>query len=195
MKKTGLCALLLLLLLVLTGCGQEAPSLTPQPAQMQSICELATMECYYHNVAKYREEDAKKFLMFAKDKHFWIEYAGQVKIGVDISQLAIDVSGQTVTIALPPAKVLGCKVDDTTLTENSFIVAKGSADITAEDQTAAFRQAQKDMLSAAESDSVLLFNARERARKLLEDYVNNISAVTGIPYKIEWKEPAPPAAA
>ena len=193
MKKLTALLLLAALLLALTGCAKEELPV-PQKAQMKSICELATMECYYHNVAKYKQEDAEKFLMFAKDKHFWIEYAGQVKIGIDVSLLDIDVTGQTVTITLPPAKVLGCKVDETTLNESSFIVAKGSADITAEDQTAAFRHAQQDMLSAAESDTILLFNARERARKLLEDYVNNISAATGVEYDIQWKDAASPAA-
>lgn len=30
----------------------------PQVSQMKSICELATIDCYYHNVAKYSEDDA-----------------------------------------------------------------------------------------------------------------------------------------
>lgn len=30
----------------------------PQVSQMKSICELATIDRYYHNVAKYSEDDA-----------------------------------------------------------------------------------------------------------------------------------------
>ena len=37
----------------LFGCGEGSlVTVEPQVSQMQAICELATMECYYHNVAK-----------------------------------------------------------------------------------------------------------------------------------------------
>lgn len=39
---------------------------------------------------------------------------------------------------------------------------------------------------SAEQDSVLLENAKQRAQKLLEDYVNNIGNSIGKSYKIHW---------
>ena len=93
------------------SCAKEIKNIALETSQMKSICELAVMECYYHNVAKYKEENATGILWWEKDRHFWMEYAGVVTIGIDASLLNIEVKGEYVTITIPPAKVLGCKVD------------------------------------------------------------------------------------
>ena len=80
----------------------------------------------------------------------------------------------------------GCKVDENTLTPDSFIVASGSAKVEAEHQMEAFKEAQARMKEEASNDSVLLANAQQRAQKLLEDYVNNIGACVGKQYRINW---------
>lgn len=189
MKKISTVFLAVVICLSLTACSGAEHSekeIVPQESQMKSICELATMDCYYHNVAKYSEEDASGFLWWKKDREFWVEYAGIVTIGIDSSLVNIEVADENVTITIPPAKVLGCKVDDTTLTEDSFIVARNSAEVKAEHQTEAFKQAQTTMQEEAENDTVLLASAQQRAQKLLEDYVNNIGDCVGKTYKIKW---------
>ena len=191
MKKILALSLILSSLFLLTSCQDQTSSVKPQVEQMRSICELATLDCYYHNVAKYKQEDAQRFLTFTKDKHFWIEYSGEVKIGIDASQLLLDVSGDVVKIGLPPAKVLSCKVDETTLNEDSFIIAKDSANITAEDQTTALRDAQAHMLASVSNDTILLANGRQQAKKLIEDYINNIGQYMGKKYQIEWYDIQP----
>ena len=100
--------------------------------------------------------------------------------------LKIDIDDKTVTITIPPAKVLGCKVDEKTLTKDSFIVANNSAKVEAEHQTEAFKEAQAKMQEEASKDTVLLANAQQRAQKLLEDYVNNIGDCVGKNYSIKW---------
>lgn len=160
--------------------------IVPQVAQMQSICELATMKCYYHNVAKYKESDASGALWWKKDRNFWVEYTGIVTIGIDASLVNIEVNDETVIITIPSAKVLSCEVDAETLTENSFIVEKKSAKVEAEHQTEAFKQAQTEIQQKASSDTALLANAQQRVQKLLEDYVNTIEDCIGKDYKIKW---------
>lgn len=189
MKKLISSVLVVILSFSLAGCStanSEKHELTPQAAQMKSICELATMQCYFHNVAKYTEEDASGVLWWKKDRKFWVEYSGIVTIGIDTSLVEIDVNGEDITITIPPAKVLDCKVDEKTLSEDSFIVAKGSAKVEAEHQTAAFQEAQAKMKEEASNDTVLLANAQQRAQKLLEDYVINIGDCVGKTYKIKW---------
>lgn len=191
MKKRFI-ALLSVPVLLLSACGssEEKAPLTPDVSQMKTICELSVMDCYYHNVAKFYDKDAEKFLFWTKDKEFWIEYSGIVRLGVDVDQVAVAVNGNTVTVTLPEAKVLGCKVDPDSLSEDSYIVADGSASITADDQTAAFAAAQKDMENSAAEDTVLLSMARDRARQLLENYIQNLSDMTGQSYTIEWNDTA-----
>ena len=189
MKKIVSCLLALLLTFSLASCGEkqpEAPDMEPEVSQMKAICELAVMDCYYHNVAKFKQEDAEGFLFWKKDKNFWIEYSGVVTLGVDVSQVTMEVNGTEVTISMPAARVLNCKVDSASLTKDSFIVASGSAAVTAEDEVAAFDAAQSSLQETAANDTVLLANAQQRAQSLLEDYVINVGKVVGKEYTVRW---------
>ena len=125
-------------------------------------------------------------MWWKKDRKFWIEYSGIVTIGIDATLVNVEVEGETVTITIPPAKVLGCKVNEETLSEDSFIVANDSAKVEAEHQTKAFQEAQSKMQEEASNDTALLANAQQRAQKLLEDYVNNIGDRIGKTYEINW---------
>ena len=203
MKKQSAILLAVLAGLSLFGCSaeqaqstppaveeEEAPALQikPETAQIRNICELATMECYYHNVAKYNEEDAEGFLFWTKDKRFWIEYSGIVTLGVDVNRVSMELSddGTQVTITLPPATVQNCTVDEDSLTKDSFIVAKDSADITAEDEQVAFTEAKDKMMEAAESNTALLAEARFLAEDLLRSYIENIGNLMGTSYDVDF---------
>ncbi len=192
MKKqiiTFLSVILIITITGATGCGKtDTPTVVakPQVSQMKSIFELAVMECYYHNVAKYNEEDASGVLWWKKDKHFWIEYSGVVKLGIDVSLVHIDINDSTITITLPEAKVLGCKVDSASLTKDSYIVDKNSATITATDEIMAFNEAQQKLEEEASSNKALLSEAQQRAKTLLENYITNIGTTIGETYTITW---------
>ena len=183
MKKIISVLLVIIVGSLSVSCGK---SMTTEPSisQMRSICELATMECYYHNVAKYNKEDATGALWWKKDRHFWVEYSGVVSVGIDASLVTMEITNDVVTITIPPAKVLGCKVDD--LTPDSFIVAKGAAKVEAEHQIEAFKDAQLKMELTAKADTAMLASAQERAKLLLEDYVNNIGELLDKEYQIKW---------
>lgn len=187
-----LCAIFLAMIIAVSLCACKnvqtaVPKMEPQIVQMRSICELATMECYYHNVAKFFQDGGEGwFGIDKKDKHFWIEYSGIVKVGVDASLITMKIEGNQVTIAMPPAMVLDTDVDETSLSETSYIVDKESADITASDETEAVSKAQEMMESAASADKTLLDNAQQRAQMLLEDYVENVGKAMGMEYAIKW---------
>lgn len=186
MKKIISIILVLITLLSITACSTDKVDVKPELTQMRAICELATLECYYHNVAKFYEEGKN---WWDKDKHFWIEYDGVVRIGVDASLISITIDeNDTVTITIPQAKVLDCTVNSETLNKESYIVDSKSAKITAEDETTAMQQAKEKMLETAKSDNALLINAQDRAKELLENYVDNIGICVGKQYTIIWKE-------
>ncbi|MGM9927956.1 MAG: DUF4230 domain-containing protein [Bacillus sp. (in: firmicutes)] len=188
MKKIIFMVLACIMCFSSVACSSDkfAKEITPQTSQMKSICELATMDCYYHNVAKYFKEDVSGSLWWKKDRKFWVEYAGVVTVGIDTSLVNIEVDDENVTITIPPAKVLGCKVDEATLNDDSFIIAKNSAKVEAKHQSEAFMEAQSIMQEEASSDTVLLKDAQQKAQKLLEDYVKNIGNCEGKTYKIKW---------
>ncbi len=193
MKKKKIVLLLVgILSLLCVSCSpapqEEEPPLEVEPKtdQMKSICDLAVMDCYYHNVAKYYEKDASGTLWWKKDKHFWIEYSGVVTFGIDVSQIDIKLNGTDITISLPPAKILKSEVDSSTLTKDSFIVDKDSAKVEAEDEVKALEEAQKQLEEEAENDIALLNSVRQQVQYLLEDYINNIGDVSGKKYTIHW---------
>ena len=189
MKKLRSTLICVMALLSLTACGKagvNSESMEPKTSQMKAICELAVMDCYYHNVAKFTEKDAEGFLLWKKDKNFWIEYSGVVTIGIDVSRVTVEVDGTKVTISIPAAEVLRYTVDSSSLTEDSYIVAKDSAAIEAEDEIAAFSVAQADLEATASKDTALLASAQQQAQQLLEDYITNIGKATGKSYTIEW---------
>ena len=185
MKKSIILSFIITMLFC-CACGKEDAPIQPQETQVRAICELATLECYYHNVAKYKEEDAEGFWLWKKDKHFWMEYSGIVKLGIEAALVTIEVKDDVVSITIPPAKVMKCTVDEESLDASSIIVANKSADVKAEDLTEAFADAQAKMELTAMNDTVLLAQAQQRAQKLLEDYVSNIGKVTDTQYTIQW---------
>ena len=188
MRKIAVVLLAVMMMYIGTSCGNVTSTKTVEPrtSEVQSICELAVMECYYHNVAKFLEKDAEVTFFWKKDKHFWVEYSGTVKLGVDVSKVKLAVNGTDVTIEIPEAKVLNSHVDSASLTKDSYIVAQDSVASTADDETMAFKQAQEQLEEAAASDKTLLAMAQNRAQKLLEDYVNNIGDAVGKKYTIQW---------
>ena len=194
MKRIISVLLVALTLLLMAACGQQASGseaqsvVEPKASQMKSICELATMECYYHNVAK--SDTMKKVLWWNTDRRLWIEYTGIVKAGVDIDKIDMKVDGNTLTISLPKAEILSCKVDKDSLTEDSYVVEKhglGAGKITADIQTKTIRTAQENLKKAAKEDNELLSQAEERAKNLITDYVNRMGEATGETYEIKWK--------
>lgn len=189
MKKLMCILISAVLMLSLAACSDTEPApvdMEPKTSQMKAICELAVMDCYYHNVAKYELKDAEGFLWWTKDKNFWIEYSGVVTLGVDVSRVTVEVDGTKVTISIPAAEVLSCTVDSSSLTEDSFIVAQDSAAIEAEDEVYAFADAQAKLEETASQDTALLASAQQQAQQLLEDYITNIGKATGKSYSIEW---------
>ncbi|MHB8962474.1 MAG: DUF4230 domain-containing protein [Saccharofermentanales bacterium] len=191
MKTKTIVVLFLISVLSFTliSCDQitkKQTNIAPQGLQMQYISELATIKCYYHNVAKYTEEDTEGIWFWQKDTHFWIEYSGIVKVGIDASLVSVNVQGDSVIITIPKAKVLSAKVDEASLNPKSFYVAIDSAKISGNDETMAYDAAQKTMVLQTSKDSALLARAQQRAQTLLEKYVKNIGKAIGKEYIITW---------
>ena len=72
MKKTVKVLAIITMLGLFCSCGAEKnmadiTQMQPELSQMKAISELATMECYYHNVAEYYKEDATGYLLWKKE--------------------------------------------------------------------------------------------------------------------------------
>lgn len=191
MRKIAIILLIALLVSVIGGCGTKTP-VEPDLSQIRSICELATLECYYHNVVKATKPKTEGFAGIGEvDREFWMEYDGIVKIGIDLSQVLLEVNANKVTVTLPEAKIVEVAIDKETWDASVYIHSEDSwfnkNKITADDQTKAFAQAQKEMEEEAAGNTYLLETARNRAQKLIENYIHRLGELSGIEYEIHWK--------
>ena len=197
MKKLLSCFLVLSLLFALAGCNSK-PKEAPKKAEtsievdeMRAIANLATVDCYFHNVAKSDREMNPAWYQFweKKNMRFWVEYDGKVTIGIDVAKLDVKVDeNNVVTIAIPNAVVLEATVNKESLSSESFYFDPKAKKPSPEEQTEAFRQAQSNMKEAAEKNLVLMANAKSNAKELIRNYVNSVGEAIGVQYTIEWKD-------
>ena len=194
-KAITLLLILASVVILISGCQAKETQLEPESViefnisenQLQSICRLATLKCYYNNVAKTTLEG--NFLQ--KDSKLWIEYSGAVDMGVDFSKVKLEMDGDKLIITMPNAKVFN--VNDPEIGENSYYFSqKGifSAKINAEDERDAFKEAQKNMKQIAEDSTTLLQTAKARAKVLIENYIHQMDELAGTEHTIVWKDVA-----
>lgn len=178
--------------LCLTGCGKETQ--TADFSGVTSVCELATLKCYYHNVAKAETEASGIFAKWLKTgyKKIWTEYSGIIEYGIDISQVTVsepDKDG-VVTVTIPDAQVLNVDVDEdslgTPLTDTGFLTS-----ITTEEKTTTLAGAQEAMEQQAKENTEMLAQAKARAKTLIEGYIKNVGEGIGEEYTVEWKDAEP----
>ena len=175
-----------------SGCGKEKQ--TVDFSGIKSICELATLKCYYHNVAKTETKASGIFGKWLKTgyKKIWTEYDGIIEYGVDINKVTVSEPSKNgvVTITIPDAQVLSVDVDEdsisTPLTDKGFLTS-----ISTEEKVETLNKAQSDMEEKAEKDNETLMRAKERAKTLLEEYIKNIGESIGEEYTVEWKDAEP----
>ena len=91
----------------------------------------------------------------------------------------MEIADSEVPITIPKAKGLRCTVDFRSLSRDSFIVAKASAAIEAEDEITAFEEAQTALVQTDSRDTAWLASAQQCAQALLEDCIFNIGKATG----------------
>lgn len=206
MKKNILIAIMIcgLFTFLCAGCGkdsgknhaventekttEESSAPSPDIAQIRSICELATLECYYHNVAISTKEKGKGLSHIGeKDREFWIEYSGVAKLGVNMSKVSMEIKDKEIVITIPKAELLG--LSNYSFSEDSYISEDDGINknpITSENQTQAVKEAQEDIRQKFADDDAMLMRAQERAKNLIENYIRQLDEIWGTTYQITW---------
>lgn len=168
--------------LLITGCGIKEKKV--EFSQLGAICELATLRCYYHNVAEF--VDGEDNIFHFNYKKMWIEYAGIVTVGIDVSKVTASKPDQNgiIKVTMPKAEVLAVDFDEDSiaeLTETGIL-----ASVTAKDKTETFAYAQADMEKTARENDTLLIQGQERAKKVIEGYIQRVGTALGKSYAVEW---------
>ena len=189
MKRKKILCLLVISMLCLTGCADKKEEKKEADfSAIQSVCELATLKCYYHNVAKSETEASGLFKWLGTGyKKIRTEYSGIVELGVDVSKVSVSKPNKddVVKVTIPDAEILSVDLDEDSmgepLTDTGFMTK-----ITKEEETEALAEAQNHMEETANENGNLLNQAKERAKSLIEGYVKNVGEQIGKEYTVEW---------
>lgn len=161
---------------------------SPDISQIRSICELATLECYYHNVAISTKEKGSGLPHIGeKEREFWIEYSGVAKLGINISKVSMKMDGKQIVITVPKAELLS--LSDYSFSADSYISEDDGLNknpITSENQTEAVKAAQEDIKQKLAKDDAMLIRAQDRAKNLIENYINQLAKISKTSYQIKW---------
>ena len=192
MKRKKIVCLLVISMLCIGGCGDKNQKKEEEAdfSAISSVCELATLKCYYHNVAKSETEASGLFKWLGKGyKKIWTEYSGIVELGIDVSKVSVEkpTADGVVKVTIPDAEILSVDLDEDSmgepLTDTGFMTK-----ITKEEETEALAEAQNHMEETARENGNLLNQAKERAKSLIEGYVKNVGEQIGKEYTVEWVE-------
>lgn len=171
---------------ILFGCTEEQ---APDFSGYEKIAELATLECTFHNVAEiYNDGTDILFGINVGYKKAWFEYDGTLNLGIDVSKVKIegpDANG-VVTITIPDAQVLGLPDADESTFSDIYEDTGFLTSIETVDQSEAYQKAQAEMKESAENNSMLMSQAKERAKTLLGQYVQNVGQSVGQEYEIKF---------
>lgn len=170
----------------LTSCSEEK---APDFSGYERIAELSTLECTFHNVAEiYNDGTDILFGINVGYKKAWFEYDGTINLGVDVSKVKVegpDANG-VVTITVPNAQVLGLPDADESTFSDIYKDTGLLTKIETVDQSEAYKTAQAEMKEAAENNRELMAQAKDRAKKLLGKYVQNVGQAIGQVYEIQF---------
>jgi len=149
---------------------QEAqPQLTTDliSQRLAGVQELSTVAYFYTNMGRFENQlDFYGWAVPLTRKSFIISYDGTIKAGVDLSRMAVQISGSAVTVTLPPAEILSHEIPEDSIeifdeSHNIFNLIQIS------DYTG-FTQDQKAQVEARAVENGLLTQATERARATVE---------------------------
>lgn len=159
------------------GAG-DGPEITAEllGEQIANISELAVLEYRYTNVGKF--EDQVNFYGWEvpfTTKSFILVYDGSMKLGINGSEVALEVAGQEIRIKLPPVKILSHEIMEDTLvvmdqTHNVF------NQLQIEDYTG-FAVDQKIEMEEKARERGLFTDALERAEAQIGDFLRLLPGI------------------
>lgn len=149
--------------------GNQTPEITSDllTERLRSVQELVTVSYYYTNMGRFENQmDFYGWKVPFTTKSFIVSYDGVIKAGVDLNQLQVDVSGDTVTVTLPESRITSHEIPEDSLevfdeSDNLF------NHITIEDYTS-FTRDQKTAMEQRAMDGGLLDRADQEARVVVE---------------------------
>lgn len=137
-------------------------------AQISELSELSTAELQYRGIVRYSEG----VLNFITKKEFTMLYDANIKAGVDLSDVKIDIQENKITVSLPAAQIQNITIDPNSLEfyDEKFAIFNFQ---NRTDTVVALQYAEEDINKKAEKTD-LLATADERAQALITSFLKSI---------------------
>lgn len=194
MKKYFICVLLVMIILLISGCENNKNELTTENIKKLELTgNLVTYQAYYHNVIEYdKPVGAGITHLLEKERKLFAEYTGTIRLGINLSKVRIEMKKNSINVFIPKAKIIGePNVNKDDFDANNFIESKdswiNSNPITADDSSSAFDKAQKEMKEIAMNDEELLSQTQQRAKILIEEKIIQLSGLNRKDLNIMWE--------
>lgn len=148
-------------------------------SEINAIGELATTEYLFTDAAKYSDsKQIKNWSIPLTEKSFILKWSGNIKAGVDVAQVTIEVdeSAKKIIVTVPSAKILSYTIDSDSveiLDESNNILNK----ITVDDKVKFDAKTESAMKQRA-IENGLLEKAQKNAEAILKCLILSDHAVT-----------------
>ena len=137
-------------------------------AQISELSQLSTAELAYRGLVRYIQGE----ITFLTKKEFTMIYDANVKAGVDLGQVQMDIKGNKVSVTLPKAEIQDITIDPDSLEfyDEKFALFNFQD---RQDTVEALQYAKEDVTKQAEKTD-LLTTAEERAKTVITELVNSM---------------------
>ena len=186
---------LVIILIIALLIPKQLPSIFQSSSltKIEKICELSTVEAYYHNVADETKPASSKIgeiLGSIGYKRYWVEYDAIIKYGINAKKVKIEAPNikNEVKVFIPEAEVLGEPVLITELVQDPITDTGFLTKVTPEDKNLALENSIKTLKEKANNDADNLKLARDRAKTFFEKYIINAGKEMGVEYKVIFEE-------
>lgn len=153
--------------------------------QLQDIEELATLSYNYTKVGEFSNSlQFNGWDIPLTQKSFLITYDGQLKAGIKMDKIKVDVSNDNITVSIPDIEILSNEID-----ESSIEVYDESRNIfnpISVNDYATFATSQKEAVEAEAIENGLLSQAATKTQDTIKKYLNAIPGIEGN-YQIDVK--------
>jgi len=160
----------IVLLFLLFSCAEQSPVPKAEVYEIRNIGELSTTEYTVGKIVKL-DDEAEEWYKFG-DRKLLIHCKAKIKAGVDLSKLKdgdIKVSGKTIEITLPPAKIITFSMDPNLVRTEMESVTGLRSNFTQSEKNSFLKQGEeaikKDILETG-----ILRDAEANAEAFLTDF-------------------------
>ena len=188
--KNKLLLLIIITFVLFSTCGCSThKKVDLKVEQLKEISEWITLEAEYHNVGKGVKSPGKGITHLGeKERKYWVEYTGVIKIGVKAEDINMIVKDEKVKIKMPEPSILFINYKD--YDEDSIFVEKdswfNSNDITYEEINSAMIEGDKKMIETATKNKSLFVEAKKNLEASMTNYIEEIGKLNGTNYEIEF---------